>query len=48
MFAVLLAALGALLIVGGVAMVSIPAGVVVAGVELVGAGYLTAYVRARA
>jgi hypothetical protein len=46
--AVVLAALGACLTVAGVALVSVPAAVVVAGVQLVVAGYVTAYVRARA
>lgn len=45
--AALLAALGALVIAAGVGWIYPPAGVIAAGVELVAAGYVTAYLAAR-
>lgn len=43
-----LAVAGALLICGGVALLSVPVALVVAGVEAIAAAYGVAYVKARA
>jgi hypothetical protein len=48
MFEIRLAVLGALLIVVGVALWSLAAGLVVAGVETLLASYVTAYVKVKA
>lgn len=45
---VVLAVVGILLVAAGVGMWSIPAGVVIAGVECIAAAYVSAYVKARA
>lgn len=45
--ALILAAVGALLIAAGCALVFPPAGVVVAGVELVCAGYVVRFLQAK-
>lgn len=44
---VVLVALGAVLVVVGIGAVYVPAGIVSAGLELVGAAYLIAYLEAR-
>jgi hypothetical protein len=44
--AVLLAVLGAVVVAVGVGMVYLPAGVIVAGLELVGASYVFGYLEA--
>lgn len=43
----MLAVLGALVVAVGVAMVFLPAGVIVAGLELVAAGYVRRYIETR-
>lgn len=43
----LLAVLGALVVAVGVAMIFLPAGVIVAGLELVAAGYVRRYIETR-
>lgn len=42
-----LAILGALIVVAGTAAVYVPAGIILAGLELLGAAYLIAYLEAR-
>lgn len=43
----MLAILGALVVAVGVAMIFLPAGVIVAGLELVAAGYVRRYIETR-
>jgi hypothetical protein len=44
---VVLAAVGAALVAAGVGLVFLPAGVIVAGVEMIAAAYVAGYVGAR-